>query len=132
MRHEASELLGTSLTLPPTPFFFLLFMAEPAVYGNSLARDPVGAALPVYTTATATQNPSRICNLHHSSWQCWILNPLSEARDQTHNLVDTSWVRNPLSHNQNSSLELSDARDVVSWPEVWGKARQALSMPSST
>ena len=34
-----------------------------------------------YTTATATQDPSLICNLYHSSQQRWILNPLSEARD---------------------------------------------------
>ena len=32
-----------------------------------------------YTRATATQEPSRICN--HSSRQCRILNPLSEVRD---------------------------------------------------
>ena len=44
-------------------------------------------------TATATQNPGRICDLHHSSQQCWILNPLSEARDRTRNLMDTRWVR---------------------------------------
>jgi len=34
--------------------------------------------------------------------QCQILNPLSEARDQTRILMDTSQVRNPLSHNGNS------------------------------
>ena len=34
-----------------------------------------------YTAATATQDLSRIYNLCHSSWQCWILNPLIEARD---------------------------------------------------
>ena len=44
-----------------------------------------------YPTATATQNPSLICNLYHSSQQHWILNSLSEARDQTHILMDTSW-----------------------------------------
>ena len=48
--------------------------------------------LPVYTTATAMQDPSHICNLHHSSWQRWILNPLSTTRDRTHSLMDTSWV----------------------------------------
>ena len=31
--------------------------------------------LPTYTTATATQDPSHICDLCHSSQQCWILNP---------------------------------------------------------
>ena len=30
--------------------------------------------------------------LHHSSWQCRILNPLSEARDGTQVLMDTNWV----------------------------------------
>ena len=28
-----------------------------------------------------------ICDLHHSLRQRWIFNPLSEARDQTHNLI---------------------------------------------
>jgi len=39
--------------------------------------------LPAYTTATAAMLDwrSRFCDLHHSSWQCGILNPLSEARD---------------------------------------------------
>ena len=34
-----------------------------------------------YTTATAMLDPSCICNLHHSSRQCQILNLLSKARD---------------------------------------------------
>ena len=37
--------------------------------------------LPAYTTATS--DPSRVCGLHHSSWQCQILNPLSEAMNRT-------------------------------------------------
>ena len=35
--------------------------------------------LPVYTTATAMQNPSLICNLPHSSEFCQILNPPSQG-----------------------------------------------------
>ena len=54
--------------------------------------------LPAYTPAAATQDPSRICYLHHSSWQHWVLNPLSLARDRTHILMDTNRVCNPLSH----------------------------------
>ena len=44
----------------------------------------------VYTTATAMWDPSCICDLHHSSWQCWIPNPLRKARDQTRILMDPS------------------------------------------
>ena len=48
--------------------------------------------LPVYTTATAMEDVSHVCDLHYSSQQCSILNPLSKARDQTCNLMDISWV----------------------------------------
>ena len=48
--------------------------------------------LPAYTTATATWDPSCLCDLHHSSWQRRILNPLSKDRNQTHVLMDTSCV----------------------------------------
>lgn len=58
--------------------------------------------LPAYATATAMLDLSCVCDLHHSLWQCWILNSLSEARDPTCILVDTSWDLNPLSHNRNS------------------------------
>ena len=46
-----------------------------------------------YTTATATQDLSHVCNLHHSSLQHWILNPLRKTRDRTYNLMVPSWVR---------------------------------------
>ena len=45
--------------------------------------------LPAYTTATATPDPSHICDLCHSLWQCQILNPLRKARDRTHIHKDT-------------------------------------------
>ena len=37
--------------------------------------------LPAYTTAIATQDLSQVCDLHHSSQQCQILNPLIKVRD---------------------------------------------------
>jgi len=46
--------------------------------------------LPAYTTATVTPDPSRICDLHHSSRQCRFLNPLSKARDRTFILMVAS------------------------------------------
>ena len=45
-----------------------------------------------YTTATATQDLSHVCDLHHCSQQSQILNPLSEARDRTCNLMVPSWI----------------------------------------
>ena len=47
--------------------------------------------MPAYTTVTATQDPSRICDLHHSLQQPWILNPLSKATDRAHILMVTMW-----------------------------------------
>ena len=48
--------------------------------------------LPAYTTATATRDPSHVCDLHHSSQQNRTLNPLSKARDRTSILRDTIQV----------------------------------------
>ena len=55
--------------------------------------------LPGYTTAAAMPDQKLICSLHHR-----ILNPLSEARDQTCIVMDTSQVFTLLSHNGNSNL----------------------------
>ena len=59
--------------------------------------------LPAYTTATTTWDPSHVCDTHHGSQQRPILNPLSEARDGTQMLMDTSAVLNLLNHNGNSA-----------------------------
>ena len=53
-------------------------------------------------TVTVTPDPSHVCKLHHSSWQCQIPNPLSEAMDRTRNLMVPSWICQPLSHDRNS------------------------------
>ena len=43
---------------------------------------------PTYTMTTATPDLRQVLDLHCSSWQRQILNPLSEARDRTRNLMD--------------------------------------------
>ena len=48
--------------------------------------------LPAYSTAPATQDLSRVCDLRYSSHHHQILNPLSKARDGTHILMNTSQV----------------------------------------
>ena len=90
-----------------------------------MKSDPIGNFIHIYiffraTLATYRSSQSRgqiraaAADLHHShsnvgSKPClrptpqerWILNPLSEARDQTHVLMDTNWVCNPLNHSGN-------------------------------
>ena len=45
-----------------------------------------------YTTATAMGDPGCICDLHHSSRQYQILNPLIEARDRICAHMDSSQI----------------------------------------
>ena len=45
--------------------------------------------LPAYSTATATPDLSRVCDLHHGSRRHWILNMLSEVKARTRNLLDS-------------------------------------------
>ena len=66
-------------------FYFLLFRAAPEAYGSSQARGLIGATAAGLCQATETWDPSHVCNLHDSSRQFRILNPLSEARDRTRN-----------------------------------------------
>ena len=65
-------------------FFFLLFRAAPVAYGGSQASGPIRA------TATATPDLSHVYDLHHSSQQHQMLNPLSKARDGTCVLMDAN------------------------------------------
>ena len=60
---------------------FLSFTAEPMAYGSSRLGVESVLQLLADTTATAMLDPSHVCDLHHSSWQHQILNPLIEARD---------------------------------------------------
>ena len=73
--------------------FFPIFL-ESHLWHMKVSRLGVESQLPAYTTATVTWYPSKVWDLHHSSWQqLQIINTLSEARDWTCVLMDTSWVR---------------------------------------
>ena len=85
-------------------FLFIFFYGHTAAYGSSQQGVKSELQLPAYTTATATPDLSCVCDLQRSLGQRWILNPLSEARDQTPILMDTSWVLNLLSRNGNSQI----------------------------
>ena len=72
---------------------FVFFLGPPLRY-MEVPRIGVQLELypPAYTTATATRDLSRVCNLHCSSWQRWMLNPLSKARDPIRILMDATRV----------------------------------------
>ena len=80
-------------------FFFssLFFRAAHVAHGSSQARSRIGAA---------TWDPRCTCDAHRRLQQCWIPNPLREARDWTYTFMDISQVLNPLSHSGNSRPHL--------------------------
>ena len=76
-------------------FCFVLFcFLGPHLWHMDVLRLGVKSELqlPAYITATATEDPGCICDLHHSSWQWQILNPICKARDPTCILMDPSCV----------------------------------------
>ena len=95
---------------PPSPWVFLLqapfadrwfkkkkfFFVFPGLHLRHMEvpRLEVKSELQLlaYSTATATWYPRCIFDLHHSSQQCCIPNPPSEARDWTCNFMDTSQI----------------------------------------
>ena len=78
-----------------------------------------------YTTATATLDSPWVCNLHHSSWQRWILNTLSKVRDQTSILMDISRVHLPMSHDGNSEKVNFESKPALVLLDVWVKGGKA-------
>ena len=67
---------------PGLSSFFSFAFLGPHLQHTEVSRLGVESKLQllVYTTATATQDLSCVWDLHHSSWQRRILNPLSEIR----------------------------------------------------
>ena len=72
---------------------FCLLRASPEEYGGSQATAPNGAAATTLRHSHSNGGLSCIWYLHRSSWQCQILNPLSEARGGTCVLMDASRIR---------------------------------------
>ena len=61
-------------------------------YGDSQARGLIRASYSCQPMPQPTRDPSHVCDLHHSSRQLQILNPLSDARDRTCNLMVPGWI----------------------------------------
>ena len=75
-------------------FFFLFYFVGPHPWHVEVPSLGVESELqlPAYITVTATGDTRHVCDLHHSSQQYQILNPLIEARDRTCILIDPSQV----------------------------------------
>ena len=73
-------------------YLFLLFRAKPMAYQVPRPRVESELQLPATVTATAMWDPSCVCDLHHSSQQCQIPNPLIKARARTCILMDASQI----------------------------------------
>ena len=75
----------------PLYFYFFIFLVFLGLQLQHMGVPRLGVEselqLWAYVTATATPDPRRICDPHHSSGKCQILNPLREARDGTHKLM---------------------------------------------
>ena len=73
----------------------LFFRAAPIAWHLQVPRLGVLSELQLlaYATATAMPDLSCVCDLHRSSWQCQIPNPLRKARDWTRNHMIPSQIR---------------------------------------
>ena len=88
------------------------FRKTPAAHGSSQARGQIGAAAAglQHSHCNARSKPHLWHTLQLAS--CQILNPLREARDQTHILMDTTWVLNLHTVFLYNS-KLSSGRDII-------------------
>ena len=81
------------LFLGSVSFYILcLFMATPMAYEVPRLGVQSELQLTTYVRATATPDWSQVCELHHSSWQHRIPNPLIKVRDGSCNLMVPSLI----------------------------------------
>ena len=71
-------------------FNFFYFRATSVAYGSSQPGDRIGAV--VGSLHHSHSNGRSEAHLQSTHLKCWILNPLSEARNQTLILMDTSQI----------------------------------------
>ena len=74
-------------------FHLLLFRVTPMTYGGSQTRGQIRARAAGLCHSHSNVGSEPCLRLHHSSWQRWIPDPLREAKDQTHILMDTNHIQ---------------------------------------
>ena len=91
-------------------FFFLVYFFSSGLYPQYMEVPRLGVELelqpPAYTTATAMPDPSVTCTT--SQGKARSFTPLSEARDQTCNLIVLSWICFLMCHYRNSQNQISN------------------------
>ena len=74
-------------------FFPHFLRPHPMACGGSQARGQIGViAAGLHHSHSNSGSEQSLHDLHHTSWQCQILNPLSKAGDGTLVLMDTGWI----------------------------------------
>jgi len=89
-QNRRDERVSRHVPIPPLPppFLFLWVCFSGSLpWHVEVPRLRVESELQLlaYTTATAMPDPSRVCNLHHSSRQHRILNPLEQGQGSNPN-----------------------------------------------
>ena len=92
-QHNPTSLLHQLFCTDIVIIIIFVLGGHTLAYGGSQARGRIGVTAASLYPATATPDPSHVFDLQHSSWQHQIINPLSKARDQTHNLKVPRWIR---------------------------------------
>ena len=94
---DSNKISSTCLLLTPCGLAFKILCTHhthtyiyfvilgPHLRHREVPRLGVESELKLLAYAIATPDLSQVCDPYRSSWQCQILNPLSEARDQTCN-----------------------------------------------
>ena len=100
MRHHSRETNTSIMRTAGTGFRQLLSLSPPSllcvfIYCHFEGCTRRTCKFPGYATATAMPDLNCVCDLHHSSRQGQILNPLSKARNRTCILMDTSKIHSP-------------------------------------
>ena len=89
-RKKKSHLLISPLI--SSEVFFLGGSHPKHIHGGSQARGWIPATAVGLRHSHSNARSKPVCDLHHSSQQCWILNLLRKARDRTCILMDPSRV----------------------------------------